>query len=122
MKRVIKASANAETYKYDGNPFPFQHGMRRFMARINADNNLIRNGSITQIRPYDDAEYTWAKIEGPVVKFIRDGKVLDKMTIHDYDEDDYESGFDEYIGDVLDTIAVELLDFDRDVKPIIIHN
>ena len=122
MKRYIHASEELELNDYTGKPFEFQHGRKRFMARVTADNNLIRKAQITLIHPYDDAEYSWAKVEGPQATFIRDGKVLDRMTIWEYDEDDYENGFDEYVGEVLDTIATTLIDFDRDIEPIMVHN
>lgn len=121
-RKALNSSTDIEIDDYTGKPFSFQHGNRRFTYRIVADNELIRSGQVTQIHPYDDAEYTWAKISGPVVSFIRDGKVIDKMTIYEYDEDNYENGFDEYVGDILDTIAVELINFDRDVEPRMIHN
>ena len=122
MKRYIKSVSSP----YE-NTYSFEHGPnKKFLAQWNDSDNIIRNGQVTAIHPYDDAEYAWAKIDGPKVTFIKDGKVLDHMTIADYDEDWWDDGngggYDAYISDVFDTIAVELLNFNRDVKPIMVHN
>lgn len=121
MKRYVHSADIIDEKSLTGKPFEFQHGRKRFMGRIVEDNNIIRSGQITQIHPYDDADYAWAKIEGPVVKFIRDGKVIDKMTIFEYDDEYYEHDW-EYIDEVLDTIAVELINLDRNTKPVMVHN
>lgn len=59
--------------------------------------------------------------------FYRNGKVVDKMQLASFEPDDYEEYYegaavDAYINDCLDTVATELLQMNRDVKPIMVHN
>ena len=118
MKRMIRASVEYPEYA------TFQHGRKRFSSHINYDGPYEGSfaATISEIHPYDDAEYTWAKIAfNGSVKFIRDGKVVDKMQLPTYEEDDY-GRIEDYYDDMLDTVAVELIDMNRDVKPIMVHN
>ena len=115
MKRWVKG-----TTAYDQSTV-INHGPQRFHVKYTVDNDLIHAIQITEIHPYDDAEYAWARGIGPQITFIRDGKVLDRMTIADFDEEYYET-FDEYLADTFDAIAVELMNFNKDVKPVMVHN
>ena len=125
MKRYIKASSEYNDY------LTIKHGNRQFGVHINEDGPYEGSfaASISEIHPYDDAEYTWAKIgfNGQTI-FYRNGKVVDKMQLAGYEPDDYEeqehgtSSVDQYINDCLDTVATELLQMNRDVKPIMVHN
>lgn len=117
-------SINAASGNNYDHTVDFYHGRKHFFIKysVDEDHNWITKAQITSIHPYDDADYAWAKIDGPQVQFIRDGKVLTKMTLPDYDEDLYETGFDGYLDDMFDSIVCELIDLDRDTKPIMVHN
>ena len=126
MKRYIKASSQYPEY------VNIQHGRQQFGVHINTEDGPYEGtfaATVSEIHPYDDAEYTWAKIgfNGQVI-FYRDGKVVDKMQLASYEPDDYEeqehgtSAVDQYINDCLDTVATELLQMNRDVKPVMVHN
>ena len=125
MKRYIKSSSEYPEY------INIQHGRQKFSVHINTDGPYEGSfaAQISEIHPYDDAEYAWAKIgfNGQVI-FYRNGKVEDKMQLAGYEPDDYEeqeygtSAVDQYINDCLDIVATELLQMNRDVKPIMVHN
>lgn len=119
MKRYIRA-ASANDYESYMN---IKIGTVNFGVHYTARHELIIKASISSLRPYDDADYTWAKVEGPRVTFIRDGKILDKMTIADYDPDyDIAKDFDEYLKNTFESIAMEMLHYDADIKPRMVHN
>lgn len=124
MKRLIKASAEYPDY------LTIQHGRQKFSVHMN-DNGPYEGSfaaQITEIHPYDDADYAWARIGfNGQVEFIKSGKVIDKMQLASYDPDDYEEYYenasvDTYISDMLDSVAVELMHINRDVKPVMVHN
>lgn len=124
MKRMIKASTEYTEY------INIQHGNKKFGVHINTDGPYEGSfaAQISEIHPYDDAEYAWAKINfnGQVI-FYQNGKVIDKMQLASYEPEDYEDYYEnasvnEYINDCLDTVAVELLNMNRNVEPIMVHN
>lgn len=125
MKRQINASSQYNDF------ITIQHGPRSFAVYINEDGPYegAFAAQISEIHPYDDAEYTWAKIDfNGRVLYYRNGKLVDKSQLWSYDPDDYEeqefdtSAVDQYINDCLDSIATDLLQMNRDVKPIMVHN
>ncbi len=124
MKRWIKASDQYPEY------LTIQHGRRNFSVHLNHDGPYEGSfaAQISEIHPYDDAEYTWAKIDfNGQVLYYRNGKLVDKSQLWSYDPDDYEEYYenaavDQYISDCLDSIVTDLLQLNRDVKPIMVHN
>lgn len=120
MKRQINAASEYNEY------FTIQHGpTKHFGVHFNDDGPYEGSfiAQITEIHPYDDADYAWARINyNGQAEFIKDGKVVDKLQLHDYDEEDYENGIYEYYNDCLDTVAVELMHINRNVEPRMIHN
>lgn len=124
MKKVIKSSSEYPKY------VTIQHGPRKFSVHINEDGPYegAFAAQITEIHPYDDADYAWAKIGfNGQVKFIQNGKVIDTMQLPVYEPEDYEEYYpnadvDAYIDDMLDSVAVELLQINKNVKPVMIHN
>lgn len=100
----------------------YNHGRQKFSVSYSdpaASGDMF--AQITQLHPYDDADYAWAKIEGPQVRFIRDGKTIDRMTLPAYEEEDWES-IDEFIDDTIDSICVELMNLDKDTEPRMMYN
>lgn len=76
--------------------------------------------TVSEIHPYDDAEYAWAQIENGVIKYIQNGKVVDKsyyMTADDWDVENNE-WCDSVINEAMDTLN----QINSNVQPRIIHN
>lgn len=119
MKRVV---ASKSWNGHDATYHKYTRSGQDFSVYMYDENDPIAvRFSISEIHPYDDAEYTWARYDNLVVEFIKGGKVIDKMHMHDYDEDYYET-VDEYVADLLDSTAVELIEMNKYVKPRIVHN
>jgi len=118
MKRLIKANSEYSDY------MTIQHGRQKFSVHINYDGPYEGSfaAQVSEIHPYDDADYAWARIKhNGQVEFIKGGKIMDKMQLPSYDEADYED-ISEYYNDMLDSVAVELMDINKAVKPRMIHN
>lgn len=128
MKKLIKSSVmsatpfNSQLTEY----ITYNRGGYKFgihATPLDESNPNSYKAAISVIKPYDLAEYTWARIgsKGSMyVEFIRNGKVKDGMQMPYYDEEDYES-IEEYIDDVIDQVCVELIDQNKDVEPRIDH-
>ena len=118
MKRVLAGRSNDNSKKY----FTYDRNGRKYGVHLwnDTDPDTLRI-QMTRITPYDDAEYTWAKYEGGLVKFIYDGRVKYTHPFHEYDEEYYET-FDEYIGEVVDEMALNLNRYNADVEPRMVHN
>lgn len=113
MKRIVKASAYT-TYMRNRQKFA--------VHQSDIDDPKFYSAQITEIHPYDDADYYWAKIlPSKKVRFIYKGKVVDTMQLHQYDPDDYESP-EEYYDDIIDWVCVELRNLNRDIESRILHN
>ena len=120
MKRMIKATA-ADYYE---SKFPVHHGNQRYFCYFKDNDNgpAGYEAQLSRIAPYDDADHVWAKIEGNgLVKFMKSGKIIDKMQLWAYDADEYES-YDEYVDDTLDNVVVELINMNKDIEPVMVHN
>lgn len=119
MKRYVRANSTYTSYT------TIYHGRQKFSVHYTPDEySGMVQAQITEIHPYDDAEYAWAKIIGPQAIFYRNGKQLDKMTIGGFDADNYEdddTAYNEYLNEVFDDVAVELLNLNKNVKPMISH-
>lgn len=124
MKRIVNASKdfNSQLTEYD----TYTRNRQKFAIHSNSaygDPNDFK-AQITEIHPYDDADYAWARIgaRGAMeVEFIKDGRILEKMQLHYYDDEDYEN-LEQYFDDIIDTVCVELRSFNKYVKPKMIHN
>lgn len=125
MKVKITAASSYDDF------ITINHGYQKFSVHIDncdEDNDtesfVMPRFQISEIHPYDDAEYTWAKRSDELadrVLYIRDGRIVEKVRIWSYKPDEYEDPT-EYVNDVLDTVAVNLMKKNSDVDPKIIHN
>lgn len=116
-KRTVTAAT-----RYD-NFTTINHGRQKFSVHYSKG---IKEGQlkcqISEIHPYDDADYAWAAMDfNGKVTFYQNGRKVDSMQMYMYDADDYESA-DDYFSDILDTIAVELLNINKNVKPRMMYN
>lgn len=117
MKKLIKSSVESDSY------FNYSRGRQEFGIHMYNDDPVNLKFQVTEIHPYDEASYTWARCGykgSGYVEFIKNGKVIDSMKMHSYDEDDYESE-DEYVNDVIDQICAELRHSNKGVEPRIDH-
>lgn len=75
---------------------------------------------VSEIHPYDDAEYTWAKGENGIIKYIRNGKEVDRT--HYMTADDWEMDNEEWCDYIIRVAMEDLTELNKDVKPRMIHN
>lgn len=76
---------------------------------------------ITEIHPYDDADYYWAKIHGNIADFIQGHKVKSSMTLPVYVDEDYEDEV-EYLDTIIDIVCRELRKLNKNISPRMMHN
>lgn len=126
MKKVIKSSANVDLNLYD----TFKLGNKRFSVHSNDIDNgptadpvsMLRQfkAQVSEIHPYDDADYAWANLSKGVVDYYRSNKHIDRSYYGTSDDMDVEN--EEWCEAVLYAVAENLADLNRDVEPLIIHN
>lgn len=115
MKTYVKASS-----KYE-NATVVEHGPNiKYFAHYTILGQTFEF-QLYKIASYAEADFVWAKKGlGAYVDFIQSGKVIDKMTLWAFEPDEYES-FNEYVDDVFDAVALELEEYNRDVKQTVSH-
>lgn len=126
MKKVIKSNANTDLNLYD----TFKLGKKRFSVHYNNIDNgpaadpvcMLRQfkAQVSEIHPYDDADYAWANLSKGVVDYYRSNKHIDKSYYGTSDDMDVEN--EEWCDAVLYAVAENLADLNRDVEPLMIHN
>ena len=77
-------------------------------------------GQVSEIHPYDDADYAWATFATGVVKYYRGSKLVDKSYYGD--ANDFEAETNEWCQLVVDNVIDNLQDLNKNVKSIMIHN
>ena len=83
--------------------------------------------SVSPIKPYDDGDYAWARIQNGSIDCFRKGKLIKKeyyFMFSDYGtdyEDMYENA-NEWITDITDRACDTLIELNQNVEPRIIHN
>lgn len=121
----VEASTGSKKYRYKLE----KPSLRNYYFSGDVDEDrFVFSGQITKLAPYDDAEYFWAKIEpNGQVKYIHDGKIVDKAQLWSYDPDDYEDyghneGFYEYLEQVFESVATDLKEFNQNIELRMVHN
>lgn len=114
MKKLIVSSRSNE---YDRS-FTYNLGTLSFLVKVSeSDDPYEFRFQISEIHPYDLTEYVWAKKISPMqVNFYDDGKLVTKMTVPDYEEDDFES-VEDYYQSVIDSVCTELRTLNKNKKP-----
>lgn len=108
--------------KLDGSSVVMHGPTIRYMCHYGNIESPEFVASLSKIAPYDDAEYVWARIyENKKVDFIQNGSVIDSMQLPRYDEENYES-VGEYVDDCIDRVVVKLNEFNKKIKPRMVHN
>ena len=124
MKRIIKSSTALELYS------TFKQGRKRFAVHYNNIDNsptadpmsMLRQfkAQVSEIHPYDDADYAWADLSKGVVNYYRSNKRIDTSYYGTSDDMDVEN--EEWCDAVLYAVAENLTDLNRDVEPRMMHN
>ena len=124
MKKVIKSNTDLNLYN------TFKLGNKRFSVHSNDIDNgptadpmsMLRQfkAQVSEIHPYDDADYAWANLSKGVVDYYRSNKHIDKSYYGTSDDMDVEN--EEWCEAVLYAVAENLADLNRDVEPVMIHN
>ena len=97
----------------------YNRGGTKYSVNIEDEDINSFKAQISEIHPYDDAEYAWARVgyNGYMnAEFVLDGNIIDRMQFDYYDDEYYESE-DEYLDYVIDEICVELKHINKDIKP-----
>lgn len=120
MKKLIKSSTAIMASRDYDNFFTMFRGRQKYAVRISHEDdpaNLLFQ--VSEIHPYDDAEYAWAKKwSSGSVSLYRDGKEVSNFPIPDYNMDIYDSP-SEYVNTLLDITFAALQNANSDVEPII---
>lgn len=120
MKRMIKASDTSEKIRWKLEKPSLRS--YEFVGTAFYDGVVGLQGHITKISPYDDADYAWAKVHrNGLIEFILNGKIVDKLQMHAYEEEDYED-IQEYFNDTIESGAEELKNINKDIKPRMMYN
>lgn len=116
MKRYIKSSQLASRYHIKN-----WHNLHQdyIVYVYDIDNPETMSLQLSEIHPYDDAHYAYARFENSKAKYIKDSKILEEQ-IFEYDAENYENE-DEYIDDVIDTMILALRKLNKDVQPRVMH-
>ena len=123
MKRYIRSSETPK-YKHDYTDHEiYTWGKQKYSVYFkNADDLEHFQCQVSELHPYDDAKYTWAKKDSPAsATLYRNGKAVKTIPVVEYDPDNYEED-NEYIDDVIFSLCKALKEANKDVKPIMIHN
>lgn len=128
MKKYIKATQYMDSMEYTRNGTRF----RVYMNDCSEDQPICKF-QIAEIHPYDDADYAYAVCDGVRIKYYRPlrkndfilnaprTQLIDQETIFDYDPDDWED-YNDYLREIIDETCVNLLGYNKNVKPIIMHD
>ncbi len=124
MKRVINCGYKFEQAK-NGYYITSTSTHNRYKVNIwEIDDNAVDGYFTFQmsiIKPYDDAEYAWAKYDGSTIKCFQNGKLVDYLSGIYYESDRYET-FDEYCNAVMEKTFHMLEDINKTVEPNILYD
>lgn len=83
--------------------------------------------SVSVIKPYDDADYVWARIQNGSIDYFRKGRLIKKeyyFMFNDYgtDEDELYEDASDWMNDVINKACDTLIDLNQNVKSRMIYN
>lgn len=124
MKRYIKSSANKSVktvrskLKYKGTDFRINS---TDISRCSDSDSLFNQfkANVSEIHPYDLAEYAWATLENGVVRYYKDGKLIDKTFYFNSDDMDIEDS--EWSDAVIMDVCDHLIKLNKNVEQRIDH-
>lgn len=124
MKKVVRASVLDPEISRIQDYMTYTLAGQRFGVHILSDDPLYPKFQVSEIHPYDDADYAWARCGykgAAYIEFIKSGKKIDGIQWHCYEDEDYEHEW-EYLDEIVDQTCRELRHINKDVEPRIIHN
>ena len=126
--KVIKGPKKVNTKHYNTYYYIEYENHNYSIHDIEIDDDIFNNSlikdykaEISRSAPYDDADYVWAKIENGVIKFIKDGHVIDKVDCSTDHTDDFEYS-SEYTENLILTALENLENYNYNIEPRIVHN
>lgn len=97
-------------------------GQRYAVYSKNSDDPMKLELQVSEIHPYDDADYAWAKMQSnKQVSFYRNSRLVDKMQLSYFDEY-FDDSAEDYYHSLIDDICFELRDMNKGVEPVMVHN
>lgn len=126
MKKVIVSTTEHKSKLDQHNTI--MRNKKRYSVKYNLvntemdDHHLLKEfkAQVSEIHPYDDADYAWANINSGVIEYIQSGKVIDKSYYGSPDDMDIEHY--EWCDAVIDSAIDNLTVLNKDLEPRIIHN
>ena len=124
MKRYIKSSANKSdktvrnTLKYKGTRFRINS---TDISRCCGSDSLFDQfkADVSEIHPYDLAEYAWATLENGEVRYYKNGKLIDRTFYFNSDDIGIEDS--EWADDVIMDVCDHLIKLNKNVEQRIDH-
>lgn len=123
MKRYIRSSIKSPqsvrlTFKYKGTNFRvYSSDVSDYQDPESLFNNF--KADITEVHPYDLAEYAWARLADGVVKYYMNGKLIDRTYYFNADDMDVENY--EWADVVVYDACDHLIQLNKRVTPRIDH-
>lgn len=119
-----KTSGRYDTYqtaRYQGVMFGIHYTEVNTSQDVDSNEMFNRfKAQISEIHPYDDGNYAWAKIEAGVIKIIRDGRSIDNSYYFTADDMDVEN--EEWCEIVCNQAIEALRKTNKSVQPRMVHN
>lgn len=115
MKRYIRSSQYTSRYNktVDGQKFS--------VYTIYEDHPENFQCQVSEIHPYDLAEYAWAKKDSPSSATVyKNGKKIGYIEVRDwdeYEENENNPSSEKYIKEITDYICKQLRSYNQNVKP-----
>ena len=124
MKRYIKSSKITDDYT---DHYNVKYDWVKFSVYTKyADDPEMFQCQITELHPYDDAEYAWVKKDSPTDATVyKNGKPYGHIEVREWDEEaeqEYKGNIQKFINEMVKHLCYELRKFNRDVKPVIVNN
>ena len=124
MKRYVRSSkaVKAAMEPYD-NRFTYNRGGQNFsIYAFNTYDPDSFKCQISEIHPYNDADYAWGEKDRPnSASIYQAGKRIKRIQVPEWDADRYEDE-NEYYDEVIDRICVTLRNINKGVEPRMVHN
>lgn len=120
MKRYIKSDSAQPIYS-ERRKFTFD-GIQYVAYIRNADNPENLMFDISELHPYDEAEYAWARKVSPImVNIYQAGKKIDEIYVKDYNQEEFVNP-EGYVNTVIEVICEELREYNKKVDPKVDHS
>jgi len=133
MKRYVRSSNTQNKYTIQSsavNPYTDRYninvdGQKFTVYTAYGDDPENIQFQISEVHPYDDAKYAWAKKDRPVGATVyKDGKrygFIELRDVEEYFESEPNPSPEEYIKEIIEYTCKELRNINRNVKPVMVH-